>query len=820
MFTGKYFDWNQKRLKGIMDHYGPSFMSGKKILDLGCGYADLSGPLHRLGASVIALDARNEHLQVANKRYPGIKTIKHDLDRGFPFQNEKFDLVLDLGLLCHVSDYQSHLQQVCRIAKNLVLETAVCDHHDDAKVVIIKENKSIFDLSVNGTGTRPTTAAIEKILSQCGMKFTRINSNKFNSSSYVYDWLEKNDSSCDFYKRRLWFCVKDESANLSDFNYLPLPISQPVVNNTLPVLSNTNIHINDAPDFRLEIQQQLQQANMSNLFMNKHSEHKLKFILNLFTPKFFFRKHVLDAGAGNGDVGASLSRLGSAVIAADARQENINIINKKYPNIKTVKLNFESPLHISTKFDIVLSIDTLHHVANYESHLKDLCNKTKDTLILEMAVCDSNNPNINYTIPEDKTNPSLSFCGVGSRPTAAKIEKIFSDAGLPFTRLDHPDLNHDSHLYDWKVLDSKNQNNNLRRFWVCSKREFVIKEINNKFKKNSIPVLTGQSDNIDNIENRLIVSSPPIKEEITLKTSWVKDVSKFNSIFEPERFSPTNTWDVNFTVLPVNFSSRQWVRKIQPFFPQLKVHNCVKNLKSFPKSNELDLVIGSGDRLLPAKNLFLEESEIEFSESMIQALDKCNHIITPSFYNFNKLIDKFPGKKITRLPKLWFNLNTSPFSKIEDYALYFEKNEEFTPSVVKCFKQLNLKNLVVVGSRLKLPSNVIRYSEYEDYDKIISLLYGSKLIIDFSLETNYESGLVNFVQAHHLNIITNNVFYLKDDSNMIFARNHMIDNKLKIDEEAIDFAFSKFKNNEKLIFNYNPSYNEELYKKMLVLLGK
>jgi 2-polyprenyl-3-methyl-5-hydroxy-6-metoxy-1,4-benzoquinol methylase len=814
VFTGKYFDWNQKKVKGIVDHYSHNFMVNKKILDLGCGYADISGPLHRLGAAVTALDAREDHLKVAAKRYPGIKTVKHDLDRGFPFQNETFDLVLHLGLLCHLSDYESHLIQVCKSAKNLVLETAVCDHSDENKVVIIKENKAIFDLSVNGNSSRPTAAAIERVLTKCGMKFTRVNSSKYNSGSYKYDWIESNTGECDFNKRRIWFCVKDESA-LSEINH---PVVTPQFNSSVAALTSTNLHITQAPDFRSEVSQQLQQASMSNLFTDKSSENKLKFILNLFTPKFFFRKHLLDAGAGNGDLGASFSRLGAAVIAADARQENLNVINKKYPNIKTVKLNFESPIHISTKFDIVLSIDTLCHVANYESHLKDLCSKTKDMLILETAVCDSNDPNISYSLPEDTKNNSLSFSGMGSRPTAAKIEKIFSDLNISYTRLDHPDLNNDHFLYDWKVLNSKNQNISLRRFWIVSKRDHIIKEINRKFQK-SIPVLEEEPKKETNTLN---VSPPVLTTKTTsfTKTSWVKDVSKSNSILEPERFSTSNTWDINFSVAPTTFSSRQWIRKIQPYFSQLKVYSGIKNLKSFAQSGEIDLSIGSLNNFLPAKNLFLEEYEEKLSESMIVGLGKCCHIITPSFNLYNQLTEKFPDKKITRLPKLWFNLNISPANKPEDYAIYFEKNEEFTPSVVKNFNQLNLKNLIVVGSRLKLPTNIIRISEYEDYNKLISLIYGAKAIIDISNESNYESGLLNLAIAHDINVITNNIFYLKDDTNLIFIRNKLKDNKIEIEEEAMIFAFSKFKENTKLNYKYNSSYNQDLYNKLLLILGK
>src|SRR5271170_133102 len=103
MFDGKYFDWNQKRIKSIVDFYGYKFFYFKRILDLGCGYGDLGGVLYRLGSDVTGVDARQEHLKIVNKKYTGIKTVQANLDANWPFHGQRFDLILDLGLMCHLS---------------------------------------------------------------------------------------------------------------------------------------------------------------------------------------------------------------------------------------------------------------------------------------------------------------------------------------------------------------------------------------------------------------------------------------------------------------------------------------------------------------------------------------------------------------------------------------------------------------------------------------------------------------------------------------------------------------------------------------------
>lgn len=211
MFDKHYLDWNQKRIKGILDFYGHKFLYYKKILDLGCGQADISGVLYRLGADITAVDARQEHLKFAAKKYSGIKTVKADLDKAWPYQGKLFDIVLDLDLICHLSDYENHLRVVCQSTTHLVLETAVCDSDDPFKCVILPENKSEYDASFNGVSSRPSAAAIERILLECGMNFRRQDNARYNSGTYIYDWSSNNNNECDINKRRLWFAVKNTS---------------------------------------------------------------------------------------------------------------------------------------------------------------------------------------------------------------------------------------------------------------------------------------------------------------------------------------------------------------------------------------------------------------------------------------------------------------------------------------------------------------------------------------------------------------------------------------------------------------------------------
>jgi glycosyltransferase involved in cell wall biosynthesis/2-polyprenyl-3-methyl-5-hydroxy-6-metoxy-1,4-benzoquinol methylase len=250
-FNGKYIELNQKKIKGIIDFYSHKFFYFKKVLDLGCGYADISASLLRLGSDITAVDARQEHLKIVNKKYPEMKTIKADLDKAWPVPGKKFDVILDIDLLCHISNYEDHLRKVCASTHHLVLETAVCDEDDEHKSVMIAENKANYDLSFNGNGSRPTAKAIERVLKECGMNFKRMDNAKFNAGTYKYDWIEKGNGECNNSNRRIWFAVRNDSP--IQFSQAPKPVvvSGPgIIHQPYSIASKSSVITTVAPGYR------------------------------------------------------------------------------------------------------------------------------------------------------------------------------------------------------------------------------------------------------------------------------------------------------------------------------------------------------------------------------------------------------------------------------------------------------------------------------------------------------------------------------------------------------------------------------------------
>src|ERR1019366_8668390 len=201
-------EWNHKKIKAIVDYFGHPFFQNKKVLDLGCKHGDAGGgALYRLGSQITAVDAREEHLKIAAKKYPGIKTIKSDLDCDWAFSH--FDLVINTDLLCHLKNWEGHFRNMLNSTNNVVLETAVCDSLDPNLCSVLSENKDNPDWSFNGFSARPTAAFIEKIFGELSFDFKRLDSSGLNTGPLQYDWIVSNTGTCDINKRRFWFARRN-----------------------------------------------------------------------------------------------------------------------------------------------------------------------------------------------------------------------------------------------------------------------------------------------------------------------------------------------------------------------------------------------------------------------------------------------------------------------------------------------------------------------------------------------------------------------------------------------------------------------------------
>jgi SAM-dependent methyltransferase len=210
MYSSFYSAWNHVRAKAIIDFYGHKFFSGKRLLDLGSGNGDFAATFARLGAHITVCDARDANIALIQKNHPYFnKVVKSNLEVDFPFAGQEFDMVFSLGLLCHLKNYEKHINDICNIAEHIVLETEIFDSNDPSIRVPVFEDKAISDFSFTGEGSIVSAKNIESKLSHLGATFKRLDEAKLNSGPFKYDWQEANSGRKQG-NRRFWFIKRDK----------------------------------------------------------------------------------------------------------------------------------------------------------------------------------------------------------------------------------------------------------------------------------------------------------------------------------------------------------------------------------------------------------------------------------------------------------------------------------------------------------------------------------------------------------------------------------------------------------------------------------
>lgn len=95
-------------------------VQGMSILEIGCGDGDLAVELASKGARVAAIDISEEMLTAARERAQS-RQVSVDFQLGaaqqIPHENERFDLVVAMTILCFVPDAQPVFKEIARVLK-------------------------------------------------------------------------------------------------------------------------------------------------------------------------------------------------------------------------------------------------------------------------------------------------------------------------------------------------------------------------------------------------------------------------------------------------------------------------------------------------------------------------------------------------------------------------------------------------------------------------------------------------------------------------------------------------------------------------------
>ncbi len=197
----RYFSSNVFEEPGYHDHYPKLFemvepylgdVSGKRVLDLGCGYGWWGLKLKQLGAVVTFADGRMSNLEGVKRSDADATVLWLDVESGII--PRPFDLVLCMGLLYHLGDPQTLLDKVAARTKRMLIDTTCLDH-DGEFIVYHREADDVSQFSVTGNACRPSPTWVVNALYRAGFdKVSDISSSVGNRKpqpgfpGLVYDW--------------------------------------------------------------------------------------------------------------------------------------------------------------------------------------------------------------------------------------------------------------------------------------------------------------------------------------------------------------------------------------------------------------------------------------------------------------------------------------------------------------------------------------------------------------------------------------------------------------------------------------------------------
>jgi hypothetical protein len=196
-------------------------------------------------------------------------------------------------------------------------------------------------------------------------------------------------------------------------------------------------------------------------------ENRINLILSLYDKSFFKGKKILELGAFHGDIGNYFSTLGAEVTCNEGLRSNYVTMRNKYPNVKSINSDLDTPNWDFGKFDIIINFGLYYHLENHhEEHLKNCLNNC-DLLFFESVILDSDDSKIHY---REESGIDQSLSEVGGTPTAKYVENLFGNFDVDYKRYDVARLDSSPHSYSWVETNSGIFDGYKRRFWIVSKK--------------------------------------------------------------------------------------------------------------------------------------------------------------------------------------------------------------------------------------------------------------------------------------------------------------------------------------------------------------
>jgi FkbM family methyltransferase len=151
--SGHYLRHIEARGK-LISRLAPALTSSLQLstaLDAGCGIGFFASLLKESGLDVRAFDGRQENIEEARARYPGIPFYQGDIEDSSIRNLGRFDLVLCFGLLYHLENPMRAIRNLRALTGKVLLLESMCVASQDAFMLLREEprdeSQSLTDLA-------------------------------------------------------------------------------------------------------------------------------------------------------------------------------------------------------------------------------------------------------------------------------------------------------------------------------------------------------------------------------------------------------------------------------------------------------------------------------------------------------------------------------------------------------------------------------------------------------------------------------------------------------------------------------------------------
>jgi FkbM family methyltransferase len=146
-------------------------LSGKSVLDAGCGVGHLAQFFVERGCRTVCVDARSENIDRLRALYPDLEAAVANIETDRLVEFGVFDIVFCYGLLYHLANPIAGLANIAEACGGLLLlETMIADHPLPL-CRLADEPSETLNQAVGGVGSRPTPAFVAMALTRLGFPF-------------------------------------------------------------------------------------------------------------------------------------------------------------------------------------------------------------------------------------------------------------------------------------------------------------------------------------------------------------------------------------------------------------------------------------------------------------------------------------------------------------------------------------------------------------------------------------------------------------------------------------------------------------------------